>query len=325
MKRLLPFIPVLLLGLLWVAPGAAESMPWRIRFLDAAVVTGERVTLGEVAVPAGEMPPGKWEELARRELWPSPPDNGRAMSMTRPRLQEVVVRTMPDLAPYCLFPGSMLLQRGGVVLNEPAVHALVVKELTPLLAGLNGETAVRDVRAPAAIFLRHEGQMVTVEAPKKLTPGRISIRLLVRELDGTVTQKLTGSVFVDCFRTAPCAVAPLNRGDVLEPAAVNFVRVNLALLRGEPWDGRGGPWRMTRPIGLDEVIYQADLAHIPTIAKGTVVTLLYESPSIKLTVKAEALADGVVGGSLPVRNLQSRKEIYAVVRDPATVVVTALQ
>ena len=327
MSRRIILIFLLALGFLRAGGEAlAEGPPnWRIRFLDAAVVAGERVRLGEVAVPAGEIPPGKWEELAGRELWTSPPDNGKAMSMTRPRLQEVVMRTMPDLAPYCLFPGSMLLQRGGIVLDEATIHAQVVKELTPQLSGLDGETSIRDVRVPSAIFLKHSGQQLLVEAPKKIAAGRLSIRLLVRELDGSITQKLTGSVFVDCWKTVPCATKPLNRDEVLEPSAVTFVRVNLAQLRETPWDGRGGPWRMTRPVGMEQVIYQTDVAGIPTVAKGSVVTLLYESRTMRLAVKAEVMADGVTGAAVPVRNVESKKEIYAVVRDPSTVVVSALQ
>ena len=320
------YIFALLIGMLSVASSArAEQSTWRVRFLDAAVVSGETVRLGEVAVPVGDISPERWAALSARELWPSPPDNGKVMSMTRPRLQEAVVRTMPDLAPYCLFPGSMLLQRGGAVLGEAAVHAQVVKELTPYLASLDGEVSLSDVRAPSAVFLKHPGQTLAVEPPKRIAPGRLSIRLAVRELDGSVTQKLTGSVMVDCWKTVPRAIKPLNRDEPLEPTAVNFVRVNLAQLRETPWDGKGGPWRMTRPVGVDQVIYQSDVAHIPTIAKGTIVTLLYEGKTVKLSVKAEVLADGVAGAAVPVRNTASKKEVYAVVRDPSTVVVSSLQ
>ena len=316
----------LVVGVLCAGTDAhAEQVAWRLRFLDSVVVSGERVLLGEVAVPVGDMPAEQWQEMAARELWPSPPDNGKVVNMTRPRLQEAVVQTMPELAPYCLFPGSMLLRRGGVVMDEAAVHAFVVKELTPHLTGLDGEVAVRDVRVPAAIFLKHEGQKPELEVPKKIAPGRLSFRVLVREMDGSVTQKLTGSAFVDCWKAVPCATKPLNRDEVLDPAAVTFIRVNLAQLRENPWDGRGGPWRMTRPVAVEQVIYQADVAHIPTITKGSIVTLVYESNSVRLAVKAEALADGTLGASLQVRNVESRKEVYAVVRDPSTVVVSALR
>jgi flagella basal body P-ring formation protein FlgA len=299
------------------------SEPWRIRFLESAIVRGETVRLGEVAVPMGNMPPGLWEELAARELWPSPPEGGKAVNMTRPRLQEAVMRTMQDLAPYCLFPGAMALQRGGALLGKEAVQRLVEEQVAPRLRVLPGEVLLKDFRLPQQIFLEHEGQEVAVELPKKLTAGRLSLRLLVREMDGTVKQKLTGSAFVDCWAEVPCATTIMNRDDLLDHNKITFRRVNLSTLRSEPWDGRGGPWRVARPLLPDQAIYASDLEHIPTVRKGSVVTLVYEGKTVRLTLQAEALADGSAGESILVRNAQSRKEVYGMVRDSSTVSVSA--
>lgn len=313
-------------------PGGADPMsgaslpgeePWRIRFLEAAIVRGETVRLGEVAVPIGNMPAERWDVLARRELWPSPPE-GKAVNMTRPRLQEAVMRTMKDLAPQCLFPGSMALQRGGVLVGKEAIQHLVQAELQPYLAALPGETALTDFRLPQYVFMENTGQALALEPPKKVDPGRHSLRLLVREMDGTVKQKLTGSVFVDCWVEAPVAAVPMNRDDLLEHTKISFKRLNLATLRGEIWDGRGGPWRITRPIGSGQVIYKNDVAHIPTVRKGSIVTVVYEGPTVRLTTQAEALADGAAGESIPLRNLRSRKEVYGIIRDANTVMITAV-
>lgn len=304
------------------AEQARQSEPWRIRFLEVAIVQGDAVRLGEVAVPIGDMPAGKWDELAQRELWPSPSE-GRAVNMTRPRLQEAVTRTMNDLAPYCLFPGSMALQRGGVLIGKEAIQQMIRSELAPYLAALPGETALTDFRLPQYVFTAHAGQQLALEPLKKVTPGRVSLRLLVREMDETVKQKLTGSVFVDCWAEVPCTATALNRDDLLDHTKITFKRMNLAALRGEPWDGRGGPWRVTRPIGVEQVLYKTDVAHIPTVRKGSIVTLLYEGPTVRLSTQAEALADGSAGESIPLRNLQSRKEVYGLIRDTTTVTITA--
>ena len=303
--------------------GQGQEVPWRIRFFEAAVVQGPKVTLGEVAAPVGDMPAELWREYAMRELWPSPAEGKGAVNMTRPRLQEAVVATMRDLAPYCLFPGSMALQRGGVALNRSQVQQLVVKELTPMLNSMPGENTLGDFRLPAAIFLQHPGQTLGLEQPKRLQPGRVSLRIVVHELDGKAVQKFTGSVFVDSWVEAPSAAAPLNRDDLLEPDKVTFIRTNLAHLRGTPWDGRGGPWRMLRPVGVDQVIYQNDLANIPTVRKGSLVTIVYISRNVTLSARGEAMADAGIGESVNVRNSQSKKEVTAVVKDAATVEIRA--
>ncbi|MDR2161733.1 MAG: flagellar basal body P-ring formation chaperone FlgA [Desulfovibrio sp.] len=322
------FIPALAAAL-YVSASAFAAAPdkeqavWRIRFLEAAVVAGPAVRLGEVAVPVGDFPAEVWRELAGRELWPAPEQAGKPVNMTRPRLQEAVVRTMNDLAPNCLFPGSLALQRGGSLFSRGQIRDAAVSQLTPALATLPGEASLSDMRLPPFLFAAHDGQTLEVELPRKIAAGRLNFRFLVRDLDGSVTQKISASAFVDCWLEVPAAAAPLNRGDVLEPGGVTFIRANLAHLRGEVWDGRGGPWRLLRPIGLDQVIYQADLGHVPTVRKGGLVTLLYEGAHLRLTAPGEALADGVPGESIPVRNARSRKQLYGIVRDASTVIVSA--
>ena len=315
--------------LLWPANGHAatpygptDKVEWRIRFHEAAVVQGDKVLLYEVATPVGAMPENLWRELGNRELWPSPPARGKPVNMTRPRLQEAVVATMNDLAPYCLFPGSMALQRGGAVMGKDAVQAHVVKTLTPLVAGMPGEASFRDFRLPQYIFLKHPNQTVLVEPQKDITPGRVSIRLSVQEMDGVVVQKFSGTAFLDVWALVPAAAVMLQKDELLEASHVTHIRANLAYLNSVPWDGRGGPWRLTRAITPQEVICQSDLGHIPTVRKGTVLTLVYQSQTVRMSVQAEALSDGVAGETIPVRNLQSKKEVYAVVQDGATVVIT---
>ncbi|MDL2216552.1 flagellar basal body P-ring formation chaperone FlgA [Desulfovibrio sp. OttesenSCG-928-M14] len=307
----------------WAGQGTSTSdeKAWRIRFLEAAIVQGDKVRLGEVAVPLGDMPANLWQELAARELWPAPAEGTRQVNMTRPRLQEAVMHFMRDLAPYCLFPGSLALQRGGVLIGKEAVQRMVENELAPYFLALPGESALQDFRLPQHIFLEHAGQQLTLEPLKKVEPGRLSLRLHVKEMDGAVRQKLTGTVMVDCWSEVPVATGIMSKDEVLDLSRVTFKRLNLAQLRGQVWDGRGGPWRLTRPLAPDQVIYQHDVAHIPTVRKGHIVTLLYEGRNIRLSAQAEAMTDGVTGESILVRNRQSRKELYAMVRDSSTVIV----
>lgn len=318
--------PVLLvLAVLWTCAGhgavSSEAPTWRIRFLDAAIVSGPVVKLGEVAVPVGNIPAGEWEALASKELWPSPGETGKAMNMTRPRLQEAVVRTMKDLAAYCLFPASMAVQRGGALIGKEDIKRLVENELAPYLATLPGEAQLSDFRLPPYAFLTHTGQTLELESPRKISAGRLSLRLVVREVDGSAKQKLTGSVFVDCWASVPVAASVMNRDDLLDHGKVTFKRVNLANLRGEHWDGKGGPWRVMRPVSVDQIIYKSDVGHIPTVRKGDKLTLVYEGKTVRLSVPVEALAEAGAGESIMVRNLQSRKDIFATVRDGKTVVV----
>lgn len=76
-----------------------------------------------------------------------------------------------------------------------------------------------------------------------------------------------------------------------------------------------------RPMGAGEVIYLSNLEDVPLISRGDTVSLVYEGSFVRLTATAEALADGRAGETIPVRNMQSRREIAAQVVDGGTVVV----
>ena len=108
----------------------------------------------------------------------------------------------------------------------------------------------------------------------------------------------------------------------MDPALITTVRKNLAHISAQLWDGTGGPWMMVRAVGTEQPIFQADLALIPLVRRGSVVTLRYESASVTIETKAEAMSDGGAGETIQVRNLQSKRIIHAMVVDEQTVSVS---
>ncbi|MDL2271565.1 flagellar basal body P-ring formation chaperone FlgA [Desulfovibrio sp. OttesenSCG-928-I05] len=311
---------VLALALVQLAEAAGESTGWRLRIKDAAVVRGDAVLLGEIADPVGPLDPALWQKLAASRLWESPPE-GRPVSMTKPKLQQAMAAYAGELSALCIYPASITLQRGGAILYEDDLRSLVVKTLTPHLGRLPGEASFSDFRLPASVFLNHSGQNVELEGPFDLVPGRCTLRLAVKEMDGVVVRRLTGTVFVDIWANVPTASSPMNRGDILSPGQITFERKNLAHLREAPWDGKGGPWRVVRPIGAGQTIHVGDLGVVPAVTRGATVTMLYEGKNFRLAIPGEAMADAAIGESVAVRNLQSKKQVYGVVRDGLTVVV----
>ncbi len=304
------------------AIGFGPDEPWRIRIFEAAVVNGPMVLLGEIAEPAGPMPEALWNELAASQLWLAPEDSGKPVNLTRPRLQQAMAGSMgQDFAALCLYPPSTMLQRGGKLLDAAAVQDMTVKILAPFLAALPGEAQFSDFRLPGNVFLAHNAQTFELEEPQKVAPGRLSLRYSIKELDGTVARRLTGSVFIDCWAAVPTVTAPINKGELVKPENITFVRKNLAYMREMPWDGRGGPWQAGRAISLDQPIFESDLSYVPTIKKGSIVKLVFASGTVRLSAAVEALSDGVSGETIPVKNVQSKRQVYAVVYDANTVVV----
>lgn len=292
---------------------------WRLKILPAAVTHTENVRLGDIAVPLGEIDPTLWEELRMRELWPAPPEDSKPLQINKARLSQALREALgADYAGRCILPTSQVIQRGGVVFREEDLRNYVMKSLAPQLAAMPGEAELGDLRLPEYIFLAHSGQQIQLE-PGKLAPGRVPLRFAVQEADGRVLRRVAGTAKLTLWITAPAAARPLNKGETLTPEAITFMRVNASQMKDTPWDGQGGPWQIIRSIGTGEPILQSDLANKLMVRRGNILTLIFSRGNLHMTIQAEALADGEPGQTIPVRNLHTKKQVYATVKDGSTV------
>ena len=306
-------------------PAAGDQLPmleqgdWRLKVAPAAVTNTDSVLLGDIAAPLGHMDPALWSDLKSRRLWPAPPEEGKPLQINRSRLSQALRQSLGnELAARCILPTSLVIQRGGLVFREDDLRSYVVKSLTPQLSAMPGEAELNEFRLPDYIFLAHNQQRVQLE-PGKLTPGRVPLRFAVQEADGTVLRRGSRPGHPTPWITVPAASRPLGKGDALTPEAVTFMRINAGQLRDLPWDGHGGPWQVTRSLITGEPILQSDLVSQLMVRRGTILTLIYVRGNLRMTTQAEALADGEPGATIPVRNLQTKKQIYATVKDGSTV------
>lgn len=299
--------------------GAAGG--WRLKIAPAAITEGENVRLGDIASPIGEIDPLLWDELKNRELWAAPPEEGKPLQINKSKLSQALRQALgAENSSRCILPTSLVIQRGGIVFNEDDLRKYVVNSLAPQLAAMPGEAELTDFRLPQYIFLAHDQQQVQLE-PGKLTPGRVPLKFAVREADGNVLRRVAGTAKLTLWITTPAASRPINKGETLAPDSVTFMRVNAAQMKDVPWDGQGGPWQVIRSIGTGEPILQSDLVSKMMVRRGNILTLKYQRGNLSMTIQAEALADGSPGQTIPVRNLQTKKQVYATVKDGGTVVI----
>ena len=292
---------------------------WRLKVRVAAVTRSDMVLLGDIAAPLGDMDPDVWNRLKTQQLWPAPPTEGKPLQVSRSRLSQALQQALgKDVAGRCVLPPSLVIQRGGMVFYQEDLRAYVVKSLTPQLSAMPGEVELGDFRLPEYIFLAHAQQQVQLE-PGKLAPGRVPLRFAVQEADGTVLRRVSGTVNLTLWITAPAAAQAMNKGDALTAQSVTFMKVNASQLRELPWDGRGGPWQMARAINAGEPILQSDLVSQLTVKRGDLVNLIYSRGNLRIAAQAQALADGEPGATIPVRNLQTKKQVFATVKNGNTV------
>lgn len=309
-------------------PASGENTPallgegdWRLKILPAAITNTENVLLEDIAIPIGPIDENLWFDLKARQLWPAPPEEGKPLQINKTKLSQALREALgPEYSNRFILPTSLVIQKGGVVFREDDLRNYVVNSLTPQLVAMPGEAELTEFRLPEYIFLAHGQQQIQLE-PGKLTPGRVPLRFAIQEADGKVLRRVAGTAKLTLWITAPAAARPLNKGETLSPDSITFMRMNAAQMKDVPWDGQGGPWQIIRSIGTGEPILQSDLASKSMVRRGNILNLIFERGNLHMSIQAEALADGQPGETIPVRNLQTKKQVYATVKDGSTVVI----
>ncbi|KAF5061918.1 Chaperone for flagella basal body P-ring formation [anaerobic digester metagenome] len=311
---------VILLMLLSI-PGLALSQD-RLVVAEAVCVDGEAIALRDLARAEGLRAEAVLAGAGDTPLLAAPRFPGARANLSGPRLRELIEQRLGPGLPPIAVPDQVQVQRGGQVVSGRSLIPGIDKILTTALAGYEGEVEIREHRIADYLFLKDKTpvqmRVVPVATP---APGRISLRLEAVDEGGRVLESFTGTVFADVWKTVPCAARVLNRGDVLEAGLVGFARKNLAYMARPPWDGRGLPLRMTAAVGEGQAISADAVEPIPVVAKGQVLTLVYEGESMKLTVPVESLEDGGIGSTIKVRNMQSRRVVAARIVDAETALV----
>jgi len=308
-------------GAVFTVAAVAFAADWGLSIKSNASVKGERVLLGEIAEPYGSISRQAWDELARTELWPAPDREGRSEVIPRRRLDELLREHLGKKAELCSLPSGLTVQRGGALLDKQALLRRVEEYLAPRLAMLEGRAQLAGFNAPDLVSLNEGYARLEIELLDKVAAGRINLRIKALAGDGRLVRQVAANVFVDHWVAVACAARPVNPGEAILPDMVTFRERNLAYFRGQPWDGKGGPWRVKRSVGAEQPFSTDNIELTPLVGKGAPVNLVYEGRHVQLATQGEALEDGGLGQMISVRNVQSGKLVQAVVMNKDTVAV----
>jgi len=299
----------------------AGLMEWRVKIAPAAAISGDRVMLGEIAEPVGQMDPETWRILAATPLWPFPGREGQ-LTFSRKKVLDDLDRLFPNAEGNFHVPEQIVLKKGGgkpVAVNE--VERMIVDFLTANMTGQDGEIEVKEVTLPGQLFIDNELERLTVEGVGNMVPGRVNLRLTIATPDGKVLRQIAANAFVNVWKVIPVASRPLNtREGSLGSDKVTFERRNLAYVRGTPWNSSDPtPMRVKGSLNQGTPLTSDTLEPMPAILKGEQVTCLWNGSSIHLVMPVTAVTDGTKGGQITVRNVQSGRELVALVQDSKTV------
>jgi flagella basal body P-ring formation protein FlgA len=153
--------------------------------------------------------------------------------------------------------------------------------------------------------------------------GRFSATV-VAPAEGPVSAQTSVSGRLLELIEVPVLTARVLPGEVIQAEDVEWARSRLDRVSGsvvlDPSQIVGKTPR--RPLRAGEPIRNNDLETALTIRKGSLVTMVLQSPQMVLTVSGRALEDGAEGQLIQVANAKSDRIVHAVVQDANTVTVT---
>ncbi len=152
--------------------------------------------------------------------------------------------------------------------------------------------------------------------------GRVAMEITIRVNDVAVrTVRVCGRV--EAYRNVPCAARDLRRGDIIRASNLATARMPVSKIRNQMVDSPSDIIGMAvkHSIRAGQPFTRNMVAPPVLVRRGARVTILAQSPTITIRVPGRAVEPGAAGDFIRVKNLQSRKEILAQVRDSRTVTV----
>lgn len=295
--------------------GAVEQIS--LQLLPQASVGSRGVFLEDLVVNDAQNPAPKIE------LGPAP-QIGRPFVISRYQIGELLQQKAPELV--CTnWTGADRVRviRATRILDEATVKQMLTAALQEEVVKERGELELRMTRPWTAVALPDEPLSVKVlELPVMGVTSSFICRFEVfagGESVGVHQQSFQARIWREIY----VAGSNLIRGTLVRDANVTMERrdllTNRDVLTSIPLDDPYLEMRENVPAGAPLSARMFRLRAI--IKRGRLVDALVQNDALSISVKAEALEDGVPGQVVRLRNLRSRREFKGKVQDEQTVAV----
>lgn len=209
------------------------------------------------------------------------------------------------------------------VVTEARVKEVVTDFVREKTANLGVETAIRRIGPVPELKLPAGAVTFEVQAPRAWEGwGRANLALIVRVND-RVEKNIPVNVEVEALADAVVVVRSLERGDIVGAADVAVRRIDISGLPGKVYRSAEEVIgkRVKAAIRSNTPLKGEHLEKVPLVKSGQLVTIIVESPALRLTATGRSRGNGAEGDIVMVQNLGSLKELPARVIDSGTVQV----
>ncbi len=185
-----------------------------------------------------------------------------------------------------------------------------------------------------------ESVIITVSPVEGITldPGKITYEMSARQkedflgsanislvflVDNREAKKIQVNAKIAVMQDVLVSTRALERHEVITEEDVRLEKMNLAELRADVMTDPGEVLgkRAKRTIEINTPLRLNYLEVPPLVKRGDMVTIVAESDVLKITTKGFVTESGCKGEMVKVINVNSRKELFAKVRDSRTVEV----
>lgn len=208
-------------------------------------------------------------------------------------------------------------------LAEPEIRAAVERLLAEKQVVTGWEISVRQLSFPRGITTSSGIRELEIMAPAAWSGWEpVSLALVVR-VNGRIEKNLPLRLLVDARTDMVVATRQLTTNAVLTADDLQVVKHEVAQAGGQPLtrisEAVGKKLRTAVRPGVP--IRANQLASVPVVVSGQLVTIIAESGGVRITVAGRARSAGGIGDLIRVQNLLSHKEFPARVLDASTVEV----
>ena len=293
---------------------AVETNAWRL--LPQALTRSDGVYLNEIAEsPFGALPHIR---LA------ASPAVGQALTLSRAQVTELIRQASPGLADTGWSGAAHVrITRRMRLLEEAETRQLLTAALQQDFVKDRGELELRFTRAWAPTPIADEPFTLNIlDLPSAGVTPNFVIRFELRS-----GQALLGNwqapVRARIWRDVWVAGSALQRGQSLESADVAQERRDVLTVRNALPElaTRDSSIEIAENIPAGSPLTLRSLRLRPIIRRGRVLQALVQQGSMTISVKVEALEDGVLGQTVRVRNLNSKREFRGKVQNEETILV----
>jgi len=140
-------------------------------------------------------------------------------------------------------------------------------------------------------------------------------------VDGVVQKRVKFRGDVALYGDVICTTNPLPRKSIILAQHIKRVRQDITMLGPDIITDEAAAIgkEITTTLQAGSILYGKTLKEPELVKRGDIISILAANESLTITVPGRVLKSGVKGETIKVKNLMSRKEIFATIIGPGTV------